>query len=189
MGGTKDIEKKDAPIDLNTEVDASALKLPPEKLTPEYREQVAKFYTDEPLGKSEKIPPAAPPENRTQYFQGGGGVNEPLPEGLISIDDFARADLRVGRIEAAESVPKSDKLWKFTVNFGDLGSRTILASIKKSFPDPQLLVGNRYVFVVNLPPRKMMGIESNGMILAAPTDTPDGRALVACDGALGSRLG
>lgn len=86
----------------------------------------------------------------------------------ITFDDFLKVDIRAGHILAAERVPKSDKLLKLTVNFGaEIGTRQILAGIGKDYM-PESIVGLRAAFVVNLPPRKMMGLESHGMILAAP---------------------
>jgi len=83
----------------------------------------------------------------------------------ITFDDFMKVDIRAGFITAAERVPKSDKLLKLQVNFGDLGTRQILAGIGKDFA-PEAIIGLSAAFVVNLAPRKMMGLESHGMILA-----------------------
>lgn len=88
--------------------------------------------------------------------------------GFITFDDFLKVDIRAGRITSAERVPKSEKLLKFTVNFGELGTRQILAGVGKSY-EPETLVDKTAMFVVNLAPRKMMGLESHGMILAAET--------------------
>jgi tRNA-binding protein len=73
-------------------------------------------------------------------------------------------DIRIGTIEAVENVPKSDKLVRLTVSFGD-HRRTILAGMKKERADPTEIVGRQALFVVNLPPRKMMGEVSEGMLL------------------------
>ena len=86
--------------------------------------------------------------------------------GNISIDDVVKIELRVGTIEECESVPKSEKLYKLQVNFGELGKRQILSGIKASFA-PEELIGQQAVFVFNLKPRKMMGLESQGMMLVA----------------------
>lgn len=72
-------------------------------------------------------------------------------------------DIRVGTIEKAEEIPRSDKLMKLTVNFGD-HSRTILAGIKKERANPQEIEGRQALFVVNLEPRKMAGEISEGML-------------------------
>jgi methionyl-tRNA synthetase len=86
-------------------------------------------------------------------------------EGKIAIDDFAKVDLRVGTVKVAERVPKSDKLLRLEV---DIGSevRQVLAGIAEAYA-PETLVGRKVVIVANLAPRKMRGLESNGMIVAA----------------------
>ena len=90
---------------------------------------------------------------------------------LIGIEDFDKIDLRVGRILTAEKVEKSNKLLKFTVDTG-IDRRTVLSGISKHFSAEQM-VGERVLMVVNLAPRKMMGIESQGMLLFA--EGADGR--------------
>ena len=90
---------------------------------------------------------------------------------LIGIEDFDKIDLRVGRILTAEKVEKSNKLLKFTVDTG-IDRRTVLSGISKHFSAEQM-VGKRVLMVVNLAPRKMMGIESQGMLLFA--EGADGR--------------
>ena len=83
----------------------------------------------------------------------------------IVFDDFAKIDLRVGKIIAAEKVEKADKLLKLTVDLG-FETRTIVSGIALHFT-PEEIVGKQITVVVNLAPRKMRGIESNGMILMA----------------------
>ncbi len=87
----------------------------------------------------------------------------------IDFDTFCKIDLRVGRVVTADRVPKSDKLIRMDVDFGDF-KRQILGGIGKHWApegdEPRSLVGKTFLFVVNLPPRKMMGLESHGMILA-----------------------
>ena len=87
---------------------------------------------------------------------------------LISFDEFQRLDLRVGTIRSAENVPKSKKLVKLTVDIGQ--ERTVVAGISQHY-SPEELVGKQVVIVANLEPAKLMGIESQGMILAAEDDT------------------
>ncbi|MEI9920540.1 MAG: methionine--tRNA ligase [Bacteroidota bacterium] len=89
---------------------------------------------------------------------------EPLKPEIV-FDDFGKLDIRVGTVVAAEKMQKSDKLLKLTVNSG-LDKRTILSGIAKHYA-PEDLVGKQVTFIANLAPRKMMGIESNGMILMA----------------------
>ncbi|ALW88333.1 methionine--tRNA ligase [Deinococcus actinosclerus] len=87
---------------------------------------------------------------------------------LISIDEFARIDLRVAEVLAAEAVAKADKLLKLTVKLGE-EERTVVSGIRKWF-EPEALVGRKVILVANLKPAKLRGIESQGMILAAEDD-------------------
>ncbi|MBI2555541.1 MAG: methionine--tRNA ligase [Candidatus Rokubacteria bacterium] len=89
----------------------------------------------------------------------------PLPHRGISIDDFARVDLRVAEVVAAERVPKSKRLLKLTVKVGT-ETRTLVGGIAEHY-DPASLVGRKVVIVANLEPATLMGVESNGMVLAA----------------------
>ena len=81
----------------------------------------------------------------------------------VSIDDLEKLDIRVGTIETVTDVPDSKKLMKLIVDFGD-HSRTILAGIKSERENPQEIAGLQALFVVNLPPRKMAGELSEGML-------------------------
>jgi methionine--tRNA ligase beta chain len=82
---------------------------------------------------------------------------------LIKIDDLDKIDIRVGTITNVEDVEKSDKLVKLSVDFGDF-QRTILVGMKQERDNPKEIEGQQALFVVNLVPRKMMGIESEGMV-------------------------
>ncbi len=82
---------------------------------------------------------------------------------LVNIEALEALDIRVGTIERVEEIPRSDKLMKLTVNFGD-HSRTILAGIRKERENPREIEGRQALFVVNLPPRKMAGEISEGML-------------------------
>ncbi len=84
----------------------------------------------------------------------------------IGIEDLTKVELRIGTIKSAESIPESDKLIKMQVDLGPLGMRQILAGIRKSY-HPEDLVGKQGLFVCNLKPRKMLGYESQGMMLVA----------------------
>lgn len=88
---------------------------------------------------------------------------------LISIDDFFKTDLRVAEVLTAEKVEKSKKLIKMTVSLGDGETRTVVSGIAEHYK-PEELVGKRVIFVANLKPAKLMGIESQGMVLAASKD-------------------
>ena len=117
-------------------------------------------------------------------------VEPVLPE--VTIDDFARSDLRVCKVLACEAVKKSDKLLKFTLDDGSGTQRQILSGIAK-FYQPETLVGKTVVAIVNLPPRKMMGQLSQGMLLSAVREV-EGKEelyLVMLDDAVpaGCRLG
>ncbi len=109
---------------------------------------------------------------------------------MISYDEFSKIEMKVGKILSAEPVPKSDKLLKLSVDFGVIPQvvppventepapavadvrevRQIISGIAKHFSDIQNLVGKKCMFVTNLAPRMLMGLESNGMILAVSTE-------------------
>ncbi len=111
----------------------------------------------------------------------------PTQDGKISIDDFAKVELRVGQVKTAEKVKGADKLLRLEV---DLGSevRQVVAGIAEAYA-PETLVGRKVVIVANLAPRKLRGLESNGMIVAA---SPEGGKPVLCsfleDVPVGTRL-
>jgi methionyl-tRNA synthetase len=83
----------------------------------------------------------------------------------ISIDDFGKVEMRVGEIKSAERIEGSSKLLKLKVNFGS-EDRQVLSGIGPYFEDVNVLVGKRCLFVTNLAPRMMMGLESQAMIMA-----------------------
>jgi methionyl-tRNA synthetase len=94
-------------------------------------------------------------------------VSQPESNGdLISIDDFAKVDLRVGEVKAAESVKGADKLLHLKVDIGEAQPRTIVAGIALAYK-PEQLIGRKVVIVANLQPRKLRGLTSEGMIVAA----------------------
>lgn len=90
----------------------------------------------------------------------------------ISYEDFKKLDARLGRVLVAEAVPESDKLIRFELDFGEEKPRQILSAIREWYPDPALLVGKQMLFVVNLAPRTIRGLESAGMLMAV--DGTDG---------------
>jgi len=112
--------------------------------------------------------------------------------GQITFEQWRQVDIRVGEVKSAEKVVNKDRLLKLVVDFGSVGERTVIAGIAPSFPDEHSwkvnLIGKRFGFVINLEPRKMAGIESRAMILAAPADGGH-VALASCEGQVGSRLG
>ena len=84
----------------------------------------------------------------------------------INYEDFEKLDLRVAIIKGAEEIERADKLWKLTIDVGELGERVICAGIKENYSSEEL-IGKQIVIVANLAPRIMRGIESKGMLLAA----------------------
>lgn len=120
--------------------------------------------------KSEDDSPKAEEEKKTEE-----AVEE---EGnFISIDDFIKVELRVGEILEAERVPKSDKLLRFMVDVGEASPRQILAGIAEYY-EPETLIGKKIVVVANLKPRKLRGLESQGMVCAASVGE-EGRPVLA----------
>ena len=97
-------------------------------------------------------------------------------DGRISIEDFAKVEMRVGEVKSAERIPNADRLLKVMVDIGT-EVRQVLAGIAQ-FYEPEKLVGRKVVVVVNLAPRKMRGLESNGMIVAASVG-PEGKPVLA----------
>lgn len=89
---------------------------------------------------------------------------------MIKIEDFAKVEIKIGEIKAAEKVPETDKLLRLEVDFAEEKLRQIVSGISAYFPEPNILVGKKCAFVTNLEPRMLKGLESQGMILAAHTD-------------------
>ena len=91
---------------------------------------------------------------------------EPIFEEMVDFDTFAKSDFRTVKILACEAVPKSKKLLKFTLDDGERKDRVILSGIHEYY-EPEELVGKTAIAIVNLPPRKMMGLDSEGMLISA----------------------
>jgi methionyl-tRNA synthetase len=106
----------------------------------------------------------------------GGAAAAPAPGAKIGIEDFAKVEMRVGIVKSAEKVEGADKLLKVMVDIGD-EVRQVLAGIAQYYT-PEEIVGRKVVVVANLAPRKMRGLESNGMIVAASVG-PEGRPVLA----------
>ena len=98
---------------------------------------------------------------------------EPIFEEAVDFDTFAKSDFRAVKILACEAVPKSKKLLKFTMDDGERKDRVILSGIHEYY-QPEELIGKTCIAIVNLPPRKMMGIDSEGMLISAVHEE-DGR--------------
>ncbi|MFO1473497.1 MAG: methionine--tRNA ligase [Lysobacterales bacterium] len=111
----------------------------------------------------------------------------PIPDpGFIGIDDFAKLDLRIGKVLECGFVEGSDKLLRFLLDAGDLGQRQIFSGIRASYGEPDRLVGRNVVFIANLAPRKMRFGVSEGMILSAGFD---GGSLSLLDADAGAQPG
>ncbi len=84
---------------------------------------------------------------------------------MISFDDFKKLDIKIGEVKSAERVPDTDKLIRLMVDFGAEEDRQIISGIAK-YTEPEALIGRRFPFIINIEPRVIHGLESNGMILA-----------------------
>ena len=103
------------------------------------------------------VPPVTPP---------------PVVNPKITYDDFAKVEIKAGKILTAEKIPETDKLLRLTVDFAESSPRQIVSGISMYFPEPSTLIGKTCMFVTNLEPRMLKGFESNGMLFAL--STPDG---------------
>ena len=129
--------------------------------------------------------PSAPPTTEADVPKPGGAAAAAAPAASaaaapavpakIGIEDFAKVELRVGLVKSAERIQGADKLLKLLVDIGD-EVRQVLAGIALGYT-PEELVGRKVVVVTNLAPRKMRGLESNGMLLAASAG-PDGKPIL-----------
>ncbi len=97
---------------------------------------------------------------------------------MISIDDFKKIELAVGKILSAEKIPDTDKLLRLSVDLAEEQPRQIISGISTYFPDPNVLIGKKCMFVANLEPRTIRGYESNGMILAVSTEDGENFSLL-----------
>jgi len=130
--------------------------------------------------------PASGPYAASAAASGTPDTPQGVPQ--IAIDDFVKVDLRVAQVVVAERIPKADKLLRLEVDLG-YEKRQILSGIAEWYT-PEELIGKRIVVIANLAPRKMRGLESHGMLLAA-SNGDDGKPILATfaeDIALGSRL-
>ncbi|MEX1132325.1 MAG: methionine--tRNA ligase [Flavobacteriales bacterium] len=133
--------------------------------------EVERLHAMEPTTPTTAEPVAAPalqpkPEPGSAEATAGGA------KATINFDDFAKLDLRVGTIVAAEKVPKADKLMKLSIDIGEAEPRTVVSGIAMHYA-PEQLAGQQVVLVANLEPRKMRGVESKGMVLMA--EDPSGK--------------
>jgi len=133
------------------------------------------FSFPEGIEIKKKIKPLFP---RVELKEEEKLVKEKEEEGIVTIEDFSKLEFRIGQVLEAEKVPKAEKLLKLTVDLGD-EKRTIVSGIAQYYK-PEELVGKKIVVFTNLKPRKIFGIESKGMVLAAKDDK--GLRLLTVDG-------
>jgi len=172
---------EDAPASATT---TPATAAPANAAKPVATAQVHPVSPELASSRLDSTPPPAGPDKPLDT-PGNQAATEPTH---ITIDDFAKVDLRVAQILVAEKVPKADKLLRLEVDLG-YEKRQILAGIAQHY-EPEKLIGRKIVIVANLAPRKMRGLESNGMLLAASLP-PDGAPVLAGfleDVPLGARL-
>lgn len=139
------------------------------------------FPTMKPVGKDEPKK-----EEKKQVIPSFSNIKvEPLFEDMVDFETFSKSDFRVVKIEDCTAVPKSSKLLKFTLNDGTERRRTILSGIHQYY-EPEELIGKTAVAIVNLPTRKMMGIDSEGMLISAvyENDGKEGLNLLILDDAI-----
>lgn len=105
-----------------------------------------------------------------------------MTEGIknISFEEWSKLDLRVAEIKKAEEIEGADKLWKLTLDVGELGKRIICAGVKNYYSKEELK-GKKIIIVSNLEPRKMKGVLSEGMLLAASTENHSEVVLLTID--------
>lgn len=120
-----------------------------------FKKIISKFFKKKEAQMTEKNTEKTPAANQT----------DATPDGKISIDEFAKVEMRVGEIISAEKVENADRLLRLEVMFGE-EKRQIVSGIAE-FVTPEELIGQKTTFVTNLAPRNIRGLESNGMILAA----------------------
>ena len=119
--------------------------------------------TDKKAEKAISAPAAAPVQEKIDF---SNVEIEPIFKDMVDFDTFSKSDFRAVKILACEAVKKSKKLLKFTLNDGERTDRVILSGIHEYY-EPEELVGKTAIAIVNLPPRKMMGIDSEGMLISA----------------------
>ncbi|KGM57169.1 methionyl-tRNA synthetase [Lysobacter arseniciresistens ZS79] len=129
-----------------------------EAMTEASKESMKSTDSSAPAGTAQAAPATAPAKS---------GDEAPA---TIGIDDFAKLDLRIGKVLECAFVDGSDKLLRFQLDAGELGQRQIFSGIRASYPEPEKLVGRNVVFIANLAPRKMRFGLSEGMILSAGFD-------------------
>ena len=144
----------------------------------EYERTTKRVPTMKPLGGAKKEtcvnkPEAEASKEELEKIDFSKVEIEPLFKDFVDFETFSKSDFRAVKVLACEAVPKSKKLLKFTLDDGTDENRTILSGIH-AYYEPEKLVGKTCIAIVNLPPRKMMGIDSCGMLISAVHEE-DGR--------------
>lgn len=106
------------------------------------------------------------------YLTASAKLNKPMEPNHISIEDFFKVELKMGKILSAEKVEGSEKLLKLMIDLGEEKPRQILSGVAKVAPEPESIVGKMVPVIANLAPRMMMGMESQGMMLCADDGMP-----------------
>ena len=127
--------------------------------------------SDKKASKASEVAPAAA-EKVAEKVDFSNVKIEPLFEEEVDFDTFSKSDFRAVKVKECVAVPKSKKLLQFTLDDGTGTDRTILSGIH-AYYEPEELVGKTLIAITNLPPRKMMGIESCGMLLSAVNNLKD----------------
>jgi methionyl-tRNA synthetase len=165
------------------EIEAVFPRLEKKKIMNEISEQ---NKAETSIEKTEQPDVAAHNQQQTT----GENQNTQAEDQFITIDDFLKVELRVGEIRVAERIPKADKLLRFEIDLGEEKPRQILAGLAEYY-EPEKLIGRKVVVVANLKPRKMRGLESQGMICAASLENSDDTPAIATfleDVQIGARL-
>ena len=181
------------PIESSPQSNETAPTQAPGSERPVATTQVSQVQPELSSARLDSAPPSAASANKPLDTHENNqnppeAPTQPAQTNHISIDDFAKVELRVAEVLVAERIPKADKLLRLEVDLG-YERRQILAGIAQYY-EPEKLIGRKIVIVANLAPRKMRGLESNGMLLAASLP-PDGAPVLAGfleDVPLGARL-
>ncbi len=174
MGQTADLTSVDIHLDWPTMANVTIGKI--EAVFPRIEKAEAIERMEAMENEAQKQPPPTAAAAPVSAPAAAGAAAAPAAAEKIAIEDFAKVEMRVGQVKTAERIVGADKLLKLTV---DIGSevRQICAGIAQYY-EPESLVGRKVVVVVNLAPRKLRGVESNGMIVAASVG-PEGRPVLA----------
>ncbi len=132
-------------------------------LEPEF---MTSAHVEKLQGKTEMLDASAAALILQSYLDKQKAQNK-LPK--VTFDDFAKIEIKAGKILSVEKVPNTDKLLKLIVDFAEATPRQIVSGISGFFPDPAILAGKTCMFVTNLEPRTIKGLESNGMLFAVST--------------------